>query len=118
MTVESSRAERICDVPSVEPSSTTTISRSTGSCTRRMRRSASTTVLRSSKTGTITDSVRPSGSSTSSATAGDLGEPVGGADQALVEGDLRLPAQQRAGQGEVGPALGRVVDGAGVEAQL
>ncbi len=45
-------------VPSVLPSSTTTISSSTGRSTMRMRRTISTTVLRSSNTGTITESLR------------------------------------------------------------
>src|SRR3954452_324877 len=117
-TVESSMAVRIWVVPSVDPSSTTTISRSTGSSTRRMRRSTSATVLRSLYTGTMTERVRPSGSRRSSSLMPVTPEPLGGAGHALVQPDLRLPAQDRPGQGEVGTALRRVVDRAGVEHQL
>src|SRR5436305_4478103 len=83
-----------------------------------MRRSTSATVLRSLYTGTITERVRPSGSRWSSSVTPVTPEPLGGAGHALVQPDLRLPAQQRPGQGEVGTTLCRVVDRAGVEHQL
>src|SRR5487761_1542531 len=43
------------------------------------------------------------------------GEPRCGSGQALRQADLGLPAEQRAGQGRVGLAAGRVVLGEGLE---
>ena len=58
LTVLSPSWPSTCCVPSELPSSTSTNSRSIGSSTARIRRMISTTVLRSLKTGTITDSLR------------------------------------------------------------
>src|SRR5260370_2537017 len=108
-------------VPSSLPSSTTTISRSMGSSTDRIRRTISATVLRSLKTGTMTDSVRYRGSAVSSLMPPSLTfspEPVVGEGETFAEVDLGAPAEHVCRKGDVGPAPHGVVDGERLEDDL
>ncbi len=86
-------------VPSLLPSSMTMISRSmpSGSSTARIRRTTSTTVLRSLKTGTMTESLRIFGGAVSrSSTSALLQVPGVHAGEPLAQLDLRLPVQELA----------------------
>src|SRR2546430_14693274 len=110
-TVLSRSCVRTAPVPSSLPSSTTTISRSTGSSPDRIRRTISATVLRSLKTGTMTDSLL-----TRTCAAGPPlappsltfpPEPLVGAGETFAEVDLRTPAEDPVCQADVGtPARG------------
>src|SRR5262245_50614460 len=111
-TVLSASWRRTSRVPSLLPSSTITISRSTGSSTARIRRTISTTVLRSSNTGTITDSLW-----NAFVASGDTKPPVPvvRAGETLAELDARTPTEHALGEGDVGPTLLRVVGGERLE---
>src|SRR5437868_5376030 len=120
-TVLSRSCVRTAPVPSSLPSSTTTISRSTGSSTDRIRRTISATVLRSLKTGTMIDSVRNRGSAVSSLMPSSLTlspEPLGGAGETFAEVDLRAPAEHVGRKRDVRPAACRIVDGQRLEHDL
>src|SRR6266516_1931010 len=120
-TVLSRNCVRTAAVPSSLPSSTTTISRSTGSSTDRIRRTISATVLRSLKTGTMTDSVRNRGSAVSSLMPPSLTlspEPLVGAGETFAEVDLGAPAEHVGRKRDVGPAPRRIVDGQRLEHDL
>src|SRR5262245_58786234 len=112
-TVLSRSCVRTSAVPSRLPSSTITISRSTGSSTDRIRRTSSATVLRSLKTGTMTDSVRNrfAASSLGPSSLTLPPEPFVGAGETFAEVDLRAPAEHVVREGDVGPAAHRIVDG-------
>src|SRR5437588_204845 len=110
-TVESSTAPSTLSVPSVEPSSTTIISRSTGSSTSRIRRRISSTVFRSLYTGTMTvRSLYSPMCASGTLLLEHLREPGDGALQSFPQRNGRLPAEQLLGQGDVGLPLGGVVD--------
>src|SRR2546421_1184650 len=120
-TVLSRSCVRTAPVPSSLPSSTTTISRSTGSSTDRIRRTISATVLRSLKTGTMTDSVRNRGSAVSSLMPSSLTlspEPLVGAGETFAEVDLGAPAEHLGRKRDVGPAPHGIVDGKRLEDDL
>src|SRR4051812_22798694 len=105
-------------VPSPLPSSTTMISRSmpSGSSTARMRRSTSTTVLRSLNTGTITESLRSFRGVVSRVTTGPLLQVPGvRALEALTQLDLGLPTEDVACNADVGTTAGRIVLGQRLE---
>src|ERR1700730_13236889 len=104
---------RTAPVPSSLPSSTTTISRSMGSSTDRIRRTISATVLRSLKTGTMTDSVRNRGSALTSPP-----ERVVGECDTVAEGDPGAPAEHAGRKSDVGPTPHGVVDGKRLEDDL
>src|SRR5437667_1426888 len=98
---------RTAPVPSSLPSSTTTISRSMGSSTDRIRRTISATVLRSLKTGTMTDTLRNRGSAVSSLVPPSLTfspEPVVAEGETFAEVDLGAQAEHVGRKGDVGPA--------------
>src|SRR6266513_1355703 len=120
-TVLSRSCVRTAPVPSSLPSSTTTISRSTGSSTDRIRRTISATVLRSLKTGTMTDSVRNRGSAASSLMPSSLPlspAPLVGAGETFAEVDLGAPAEHVGRKRDIGPAARRIVDGQRLEHDL
>src|SRR6266566_604488 len=120
-TVLSRSCVRTAPVPSSLPSSTTTISRSTGSSTDRIRRTISATVLRSLKTGTMIDSVRNRGSAFSSLMPPSLTlspEPLVGEGETFAEVDLGTPAELLGRKGDVGSAPHGVVDGKRLEDDL
>src|SRR3954447_16805202 len=107
-------------VPPPLPSSTTMISRSmpSGRSTARMRRSTSTTVLRSLKTGTMIESFRSLGGVESRVTTGPLFQvPRVCACEALAQLDLRLPPEQLARPADVGAAARRIARGERLEHQ-
>src|SRR5256714_3316778 len=120
-TVLSRSCVRTAPVPSSLPSSTTTISRSTGSSTDRIRRTISATVLRSLRTGTMTDSVRNRGSAVSSLMPPSLTlspEPLVGAGETFAEVDLGAPAEHLGRKRDVGPAPNGIVHGKRLEDDL
>src|SRR5215510_3322249 len=89
-----------------------TISRSTGSGTARIRRTISATVLRSLKTGTMTDSVRKL-SAASPLVPPSLTlppEPFVGAGETFAEVDLGTPAEDLVRELDVGSPPCGVVD--------
>src|SRR5690242_10954131 len=92
-----------------------------GRSTDRIRRTISATVLRSLKTGTMTDSVRNRGSAVSSLMPPSLTlspEPLVGAGETFAEVDLGTPAEHLGRKGDVGPTPHRVVDGKRLEDDL
>src|SRR5262245_64986120 len=90
------------------------ISRSmpSGSSIERIRRSTSTTVLRSLKTGTMTESLRSfAGGDVSGPATRPLREvPVAHAGEPVVQVDGRLPPEQLPRPGDVGSPPRRVAD--------
>src|SRR5713101_4312041 len=114
-------------VPSVLPSSTNTISRSTGNSTARMRRTISTTVLRSSNTGTITESFPYSAlldpasdpcSKPRSGLATVPPVPVEGVGETLAKADRRTPVEDLLGERDIRSSLPGIVVGQWLEHQL
>src|SRR5262245_47326907 len=95
-------------VPSLLPSSTSTNSRSSGMSTARIRRTISATVLRSSYTGTMTDSLWYRATASGSVTTPPV--PLVGPSETFAEVDLGMPTEDVVGERDIGAPLARVVD--------
>src|SRR3984893_7464086 len=120
-TVLSRSCVRTAPVPSSLRSSTTTISRSMGSSTDRIRRTISATVLGSLQTAAGTYGVRNRGSAVSSLVPSSLTfspEPVVGEGETFAEVDLGAPAEHVGRKSDVGPTPHGVVDGKRLEDDL